>query len=72
MIPTLLIGDYIMVNKYVYSPAASGIEEKLFPVEGIQRGDVIVFKYPLEPEKDYIKRVIGLPGETIEVRNWDL
>ncbi|MCZ6670349.1 MAG: signal peptidase I [Acidobacteria bacterium] len=69
MIPTLLIGDYIMVNKYVYSSTASVLEEKLFPVGGIKRGDVIVFKYPLEPEKDYIKRVIGLPEETIEVRN---
>jgi signal peptidase I len=69
MIPTLLIGDYIMVNKYVYSPTATALEKFLLPVEEIQRGDVIVFKYPEEPEKDYIKRIIGLPGETIEIRN---
>jgi len=75
MIPTLLIGDYIMVNKFVYSapttgiPLLMGIERALFPMRQVRRGDIIVFKYPEEPEKDYIKRVIGLPGETIEVRD---
>jgi len=69
MIPTLLIGDYIMVNKFIYSPTASSLENSLLPVREIKRGDVIVFKYPEEPEKDYIKRVIGLPGEFIEVKN---
>lgn len=69
MIPTLLIGDYIVVNKFIYSPAASGIERALLPVRDIRRGDIIVFKYPEEPEKDYIKRIIGLPGEVIEIRD---
>ena len=69
MIPTLLIGDYIMVNKYVYSPASTPLEDWFLPVDDIARGDVVVFKYPEEPEKDYIKRVIGLPGETVEIRN---
>jgi signal peptidase I len=69
MIPTLLIGDYIVVNKFIYSPAASGIEKALLPTREIRRGDIVVFKFPEEPEKDYIKRIIGLPGEIIEIRN---
>src|SRR6185503_2680223 len=73
MIPTLLIGDYIMVNKYIYAPATRGlpglgaVERALFPMRDIRRGDIVVFKFPEEPEKDYIKRVIGLPGETLEI-----
>jgi signal peptidase I len=69
MIPTLLIGDYIMVNKFMYAPTVSATERSLLPIRDIRRGDIIVFKYPEEPEKDYIKRVIGLPGEFIEMRN---
>jgi signal peptidase I len=64
---TLLIGDYIMVNKFVYSPALNAIERALLPFQDVRRGDVIVFKFPEEPEKDYIKRIIGLPGEMIEI-----
>ena len=73
MIPTLLIGDYIMVNKFVYAPPGPGLlgalERRLLPMRDIRRGDIVVFKFPEEPEKDYIKRVIGLPGETLEVRD---
>ena len=69
MIPTLLVGDYIMVNKFIYAPTMSGIERTLLPIRDVKRGDIIVFKYPEEPEKDYIKRVIGLPGEFIEVKD---
>ncbi len=65
---TLLIGDYIMVNRYVFSPADSAWERALLPVRDVRRGDVIVFKFPAEPETDYIKRVIGLPGDTLEIR----
>jgi signal peptidase I len=65
---TLLIGDYIMVNRYVFSPADSALERALLPVRDVKRGDVIVFKFPEEPEIDYIKRVIGLPGDTLEIR----
>ena len=64
---TLLIGDYIMVNKFVYSPGPTGLERTLLPFQDVRRGDVIVFKYPEEPEKDYIKRVIGMPGDMIEI-----
>jgi signal peptidase I len=65
---TLLIGDYIMVNRFIYSPADSGIEKALLPSRDIRHGDVIVFKFPETPEIDYIKRVIGLPGDTVEIR----
>jgi signal peptidase I len=73
MIPTLLIGDYIMVNKFVYAPPSrvpivGAVEQALFPMREVKRLDIVVFKFPEEPEKDYIKRVIGLPGETIEIR----
>jgi signal peptidase I len=64
---TLLIGDYIMVNKFVYGMEPSALERALLPVKPVERGDVVVFKYPLEPEVDYIKRVIGLPGEHLEI-----
>ena len=75
MIPTLLIGDYIMVNKFAYAPVTEdlpflgSIERTLLPIRDIRRGDIVVFKFPEEPEKDYIKRVIGLPGDTLEVRD---
>ena len=69
MIPTLLIGDYIMVDKFIYAPTPTGLESRFLPVRDIRRGDIIVFKYPEEPEKDYIKRVIGLPGEFLEIRS---
>jgi signal peptidase I len=56
------------VNKFVFSPAATGVERTLLPMRPVARGDVVVFKYPEDPERDFIKRIIGLPGETIEVR----
>jgi signal peptidase I len=64
----LLIGDHLLVNKFVFAPAASALERTVLPIGEIDRGDVVVFKYPEEPERDFIKRVIGLPGETLEVR----
>jgi len=75
MIPTLLVGDYIMVNKFAYAPTTSlvpflgRVEKALLPVRDLARRDIVVFKFPEEPEKDYIKRVIGLPGEMIEIRD---
>ena len=64
----LLVGDHLLVNKFVFGPASTGLEHALLPVDAIARGDVVVFKYPEEPERDFIKRVIGLPGETVELR----
>ena len=65
----LLIGDHLLVNKFVFGPTATGLEHALLPAGTIKRRDVIVFKYPEEPDRDFIKRVIGLPGETVELRD---
>jgi signal peptidase I len=65
----LLIGDHLLVNKFVFGPAASSLERAVLPIGDIEREDVVVFKYPEEPERDFIKRIIGLPGETLEVRD---
>jgi signal peptidase I len=65
----LLIGDHILVNKFVYAPTNFGWEKKLLPIKDIKRTDVIVFKYPEEPSRNFIKRVIGLGNETVEIRN---
>jgi signal peptidase I len=64
----LLIGDHLLVNKFVYGPAATAGERALLPLDIVGRGDVVVFKYPEDPGRDFIKRVIGLPGETLEIR----
>ena len=64
----LLIGDHLLVNKFILGPTISPLERALLPIATIKRRDVVVFKYPEEPERDFIKRVIGLPGETVELR----
>lgn len=68
MEPNLLVGDHLIVNKMVFAPAVTGAERALLPGRAIRRGDVIVFKFPKEPERDFIKRVIGLPGDRLELR----
>jgi signal peptidase I len=65
----LLIGDHLLVNKMVYSPSAGHWEDEVLPKKPIERGHVVVFKFPEDPTRDFIKRVIGLPGETVEIRN---
>ncbi|MCC7416472.1 MAG: signal peptidase I [Acidobacteria bacterium] len=65
----LLIGDHLLVNKFVFDPSATALERALLPLGDVERDDVVVFKYPEQPERDFIKRVIGLPGETVEVRD---
>jgi signal peptidase I len=69
MEPNLLIGDHLLVNKFVAAPTLTKIEDALLPIKTIHRGDIIVFKHPRMPERDLIKRTIGLPGETIELRD---
>jgi signal peptidase I len=64
----LLIGDHLLVNKFIVGPAPSALERRLLPIGSIERGDIVVFKYPEDPERDFIKRIIGLPGETVELR----
>ena len=68
----LLIGDHLLVNKLVFAPTMTSFERAILPSDPIQRGDIIVFKYPEDPERDYIKRVIGLPGDTLELRGKEL
>src|SRR5919204_5242829 len=65
----LLIGDHLLVNKFIFGPTPLAIGRATLPVRPIHRGDVVVFKSPDEPDRDFIKRVIGLPGETVELRN---
>ena len=68
MIPTLEVGDHIFVSKFSYGIGIPFTYRKLVTFGQPRRGDVIVFRYPIDPEVDYIKRVVGLPGEKIEVR----
>src|SRR3990170_8132445 len=65
----LLIGDHLLVNKFVFGPTLGRVEKAILPTRDIRRGDVVVFKYPDEPDRDFIKRVVGLPGETVELRS---
>jgi signal peptidase I len=69
MEPTLLIGDFLLVNKLVYSPRVIPLEDVILPRRDIRRHDIVVFKYPKELNKDFVKRVIALEGEKIEIRD---
>ncbi len=72
MIPTLLVGDFILVNKYTYGIRLPVINHKIIEMNQPKRGEVMVFRYPEDPSIDYIKRVIGLPGDIITYRNKQL
>jgi len=65
MMPTLLVGDFILVNKFAYGVHLPVLHTRIFEVGDPKRGDVVVFRYPRDPSLDYIKRVIGLPGDHI-------
>jgi signal peptidase I len=69
MQPTLLIGDYLLVNKFSYGIRNPLTNKVWIPLGTPQRGDVVVFIFPQDPSKDYIKRVIGLPGDRIQITN---
>lgn len=69
MMPTLLVGDFILVNKFAYGLRLPVLNKKILEVGEPERGDVFVFRYPENPKEDYIKRVIGLPGDEIAYRN---
>jgi signal peptidase I len=72
MIPTLLVGDLILVNKFHYGVRLPVINQKVVDNNEPQRGDVIVFRYPVNPDLDYIKRVVGVPGDTVAYVNKQL
>src|SRR6266508_335269 len=64
----LKVGDHIIVNKFIYGPA-SNAWKRVLPLRDPKRGDIIVFRYPLQPDTDFVKRVIGMPGDTVEIRD---
>ena len=69
---TLLIGDHLAVNRYIYGPTASALERKLLPARDLRRGDIVVFRSVERPSEDLVKRLIGLPGDVIDLRNKQL
>ena len=69
MMPTLLAGDFILVNKYTYGIRLPVIDKKVIEINDPKRGDVMVFHFPEDPSTDYIKRVVGLPGDLVEYRD---
>ena len=69
MIPTLQIGDFILVNKFTYGIRLPVINKKIIDINQPQRGDVMVFRYPEDPSLDYIKRIVGIPGDKVEYQN---
>lgn len=72
MKPTLLIGDHILVNKFIYGIKIPFWDKIIIPIKTPDRGDIVVFKFPEDPSKDFIKRVIGIAGDVIEIRNKQL
>jgi signal peptidase I len=69
MKPTLLIGDHILVNKFIYGIKVPFVDRYIIPIKKPKRGDVVVFKWPRDERKDFIKRVVGIEGDTIEIKN---
>ena len=72
MIPTLTIGDHLLVNKFVYGPRLPFTDIRLFTWKEPQRGEIIVFKFPEDESKNFIKRIVGLPGDKIEIKKGKL
>lgn len=69
MMPTLLVGDFILVNKFAYGIRLPVLNKKIYEIEDPQRGDVVVFRFPKDPKVDYIKRVVGVPGDHVVYRD---
>ncbi|MCX5848275.1 MAG: signal peptidase I [Deltaproteobacteria bacterium] len=69
MVPTLLVGDHLLVNKFIYGVKIPLLRKTIIPVTNPQRGDIVVFIYPNDRSKEFIKRVIGVGGDTIEIKN---
>ncbi|MDK9726203.1 MAG: signal peptidase I [Sterolibacteriaceae bacterium MAG5] len=69
MIPTLLVGDFIAVNKFTYGIRLPVVNKKIVELNSPQRGDVVVFRWPVDPSLDYIKRIVGVPGDKVAYLN---
>ena len=65
---TLLIGDHLFVNRHIYGATATDIERKLLPVRDVERGDIVIFRSPENPNVDVVKRCVGMPGDTVDVQ----
>ena len=66
---TLLTGDYLVANKFLYGLRIPWSGKRVLPIREPKRGDVVIFKYPVDPSQDFIKRLVGLPGDVIEIRD---
>jgi signal peptidase I len=66
---TVLAGDHVVVNKFVFAPRAVAALDRWLPRRPVRRGDLIVFKFPEDPQRDFVKRAVALPGDTIEIRD---
>jgi len=69
MIPTLIVGDHVLVNKILYGLRIPFSDDRVLAIREPERGEIIVFKYPKDPSRDFIKRIVGLPGDVVEVRD---
>ena len=69
MLPTLLVGDHILVNKFIYGTKIPFTDERILSLRSPRRGDIIVFQYPMDKRKDFIKRVVGVEDDVVEIRD---
>lgn len=69
MLPTLLVGDHILVNKFIYGTKIPFTDKRILPLRSPSRGDIIVFRYPMDKKKDFIKRVVGVEDDVVEIRD---
>lgn len=69
MKPTLLVGDHILVNKFIYGITIPWLDKEIIHFHEPEHRDIVVFRYPVDPSKDFIKRVIGLPGDTVKIQD---
>jgi signal peptidase I len=66
---TLMIGDHLLINKFIYARPQFAWESALFPMRKVERGDIIVFRYPMDRDQDFVKRCVALPGDTLEMKD---
>lgn len=69
MTPGLVVGDHLLVNKFVFGPTVGDWERRWLPIRSPRRSDVVVFRYPMAPDRDFVKRVVALPGDRLRIRD---